>query len=146
VAPLALLFLAALVTATTSVPAQSSAQQSHVEANLPDSSAFTPLLQRDLLDYFRKNGVPGATEVNAELLRKEPTQSGASYPKFYAWVTVKNQDKVVAQGAVRVAAVARTGFEVTDFIPKEAARRDRSLLEAVFPRSLIPSIQERAAL
>jgi hypothetical protein len=145
VSRLPLSILVTLVVAAGDASAQPTVQQGHIEANVPGPSNFNHLLQRDLLAYFHSRGVSGAVEVKADLLRNEPTQSGTAYPKFYAWVAVSDQSKVVAEGAVRVVAIARTRFEITDFVSRGAARQDRALLEAVFPPPLIQSIQQRAA-
>jgi len=50
------------------------------------------------------------------MLRDGPTQSGVSYPKFYLWVRVAGGKSVDDRGAVRVVAVKRKRFDVTDFM------------------------------
>ena len=49
------------------------------------------------------------------MLDDRPSQSGIAYPKFYAWVKLSKSNVVVVEGVVRLAAVAKTRFEITDF-------------------------------
>jgi hypothetical protein len=125
--------------------AQPSVQASHIDANVPEESKFSELLNRDLLAYFKANGAVAATSVQVLLLRKAPTQSGVAYPKYYAWVQVDDSSTRLAEGAVRLAAIERTRFEVTDFVPKNKAKGSRELIESVFPRPLVPEILRLAA-
>ena len=125
--------------------AQPSIQASHIEANVPEQAKFTELLNRDLLAYFRANGAATATNVQVRLLRDAPTQSGVSYPKYYAWVRVQSGASRLADGAVRLAAIAQTRFQVTDYVPKDKAKGSRELVESVFPRALVPDILRLAA-
>jgi hypothetical protein len=125
--------------------AQPSLQASHIEAHVPEEAKFTELLNRDVLAYFKANGVAAATTVELRLLRDAPTQSGVSYPKYYAWVQVQSGTKRLAEGAVRLAAIERTRFEVTDYVPKHKANGQRELVESVFPRALVQDILRLAA-
>src|SRR5437016_282957 len=84
-------------------------QESHIDANVPDASAFDQYLQRDLKSYF------SGANVTVDLLRRGPTQSGVAYPKFYAWVRAVAPSAAPVEGAVRVEAVDRQKFIVTDF-------------------------------
>lgn len=56
--------------------------------------------------------------MDYELLRNGPTQSGVAYPKFYLWLRATNTEKTVIEGAVRVAAIEKKRFDVTNFIPR----------------------------
>ena len=99
---------------------QADVQLSHIEANVPEEKLFAAFLKRDLVSYFQSAGFPAARSARFELLRDAPTQSGVAYPKYYAWAQAYEGPQLVAEGAVRVAAIARTHFEVTDFIPRSA--------------------------
>ncbi|MCO4094897.1 MAG: hypothetical protein HEQ37_15655 [Acidovorax sp.] len=125
--------------------AQPSMQANHIDANVPEDGKFTELLNRDLLAYFKATGAATATNVQVRLLRDAPTQSGVSYPKYYAWVQVQSGASRLAEGAVRLAAIERTRFEVTDYVPKNKAKGSRELVESVFPRPLVPDILRLAA-
>ena len=120
-------------------------QASHIEANVPDESRFSRLLERDLNAYFETKGVrnPGS---RFELLRQGPTQSGVAYPKFYLWVRVSSGPNHVAAGAVRVAAVQGEGFEVTDFLTAEEIREAPNRVGSIFPAPLVGAIYERAGI
>jgi hypothetical protein len=91
-------------------------QASHIEANVPSSTDFEKFLQRDLSRYFSVTRKQKSLRVEFELLRDEPTQSGVSYPRFYAWVRVAGGKSPEDRGAVRLAAIEKKRFEVTDFL------------------------------
>ena len=137
--------IAILVAAVGPAAAQSSLQLSHIEAHVPEEKLFSQLLTCDLLAYFKANVDPAATTLEFRFLRDAPTQSGVSYPKFYAWVQVHAGTMRVAEGAVRLAAIDRTRFEITDFVSKAKAKQNRDLLQSSFPHALIPSILQLAA-
>ena len=136
--------IAILVAAVGPAAAQSSLQLSHIEAHVPEEKLFSKLLTRDLLAYFKANVDRAATTLEFRLLRDAATQSGVSY-KFYAWVQVHAGTTRVAEGAVRLAAIDRTRFEITDFVSKAKAKQNRDLLQSSFPHALIPSILQLAA-
>jgi len=118
--------------------------QSHVDANVPSSDQFHVLLKRDLHAFFR---AARGTEVavDYELLRPGPTQSGVAYPKYYLWARVRNAPGVlVDEGAVRVAAVDRKRFDVTDFVSKRDIQSNPTAVEQVFPKALADGIRSRA--
>lgn len=86
--------------------------------------------------------------MSYELLRKEPTQSGVAYPKYYAWVRVHRDDGLL-EGAVRLAAVDDekfevTNFEVTHFLGAREIVTSPRLIEPVFPQPLHQTIRDRA--
>lgn len=120
-------------------------QASHIQANVPDDTAFSRLLQRDLDAYFADRGFRSPA-VSFELLRRAATQSGVAYPKFYLWVRVRSVDGRFTSGAVRVAAVERQRFDVTDFLSASEIKADPSRVGSIFPRALVPGIIDRAAL
>ena len=113
-------------------------ESSHAGADVPPSREFDADLRRDLRSYFQ-----GAA-VAYELLRNEPTQSGIAYPKYYAWVRATTPDGAVREGAVRLSAVDRKHFEVSDFVTADAIRANPDAVEQIFPAPLCPIIRERA--
>jgi hypothetical protein len=118
---------------------------SHIGANVPAEKDFRRFLIRDLESYFVTSlGKP--VRVDHELLRDAPTQSGVSYPKYYAWVKISDGNKLISEGAVRVAAIDRVRFEVTDYLSKDDIRRDTQAVEKVFPKALSDSIRNRAGV
>jgi hypothetical protein len=140
-------FLLLAASATSCRPEKASLQrvaQSHVDANVPSEPAFDSLLRHDLAAYFTSRLGRDAT-VDYELLRRGPTQTGIAYPKFYAWVRVK-AGGAVEEGAVRLAARDRTGFEVTHFIPQAEIRGAPEALNTVFPPAVADSIRKRLQL
>lgn len=81
------------------------------------------------------------------MLRAAPTQSGVSYPKYYAWVMVKSGTGVIlVQGAVRLAAIEKVRFEVTSFISSKEIQAAPEKLNPVFPSLLIPNIRELSSI
>ena len=128
VAALLLLTVGCSIVACQS-PQDETIAESHIRANVPDDKDFDKFLKRDLETYFK--GLKGkSVTVQFDLLRKGPTQSGVAYPKFYAWVTIRDHDGVLEEGAVRVAAVEKKQFDVTDYINKADAARSFSRLRS----------------
>ena len=128
-----------------SVYAQS-IEQSHIDANVPARADFEPFLRRDVSSYFSKRFDQKMT-IDYVLLRDGPTQSGIAYPKFYIWVSSANEDKkTLVEGAMRLAAVEKKRFDVTDFVSKEEIVAGSTKIEEAFPRVLIPKIKERAGV
>jgi hypothetical protein len=122
---------------------QSGLQQSHIDGNVPPPGDFDRLLNRDLLAFFRSSGL-SATTVQWKLLRDGPTQTGISFPKFYAWIKVLDATVLLRQGAVRLAAIDRARFEVTTFLSAEQVRTDPEATGKVFPAPLVAEIQAKA--
>ena len=120
-------------------------QRSHIEANVPADSDFERFLQRDLDKYFKATRTKPFT-LTYEFLRKGATQSGVSYPKFYLWVQMSEEGKVVEQGAVRVAAVEKKEFQITDFARVAAIRADPASIYKVFPALVCETIKQRLGL
>lgn len=119
-------------------------QKSHIDGNVPEAGVFDAYLLRDLEAYFAADGMSKPT-VKYTLFRKEPTQSGVAFPKYYAWLSAVSDAGDVRIGAVRLAAVDRTAFEVTDFMRREDILANLDALARVFPAALLPAIRERAA-
>lgn len=138
------LAISAVLVLPQAAVARADVQQSHIESNIPGASEFAVLLERDLVSFFRQNGYPGVERVEVRLLRDAPTQSGLAHPKYYAWVMVATNGKTVQQGAVRVAAVDRIRFEVTDFVSQGQVRGATVPLDRIFPAALLPAIRQLA--
>lgn len=144
--PLILLF-AALPLASSPLSAQNlwgQIQQSHIDGNVPSAAEFEKLLQRDLLAYFQRIGRNEASGVTYELLRNEPTQSGVADPKYYLWVRIFAGSEVIDEGAVRVAALERTHFEILNFLPQANIKAQPSQVGVIFPALLVEKILARA--
>lgn len=117
--------------------------ESHIAANIPSTNDFRPFLIRDLTAYLKP--IHGdKLMVDYELLRDGPTQSGVAYPKFYLWVRATNAEKTVIEGAVRVAAVDKKRFDVTDFVPRSEIVAHPDSLARIFPQALIEKIHTKA--
>lgn len=126
--------------------AQPDVQRSHIEANLPASEVFENYLRRDLLAYFNSKDHRTFTTVEFLLLRDTPTQSGTSYPKFYLWGKAYSGATMQAEGAVRVAAVERTRFEVIHFLSKESILANPEEVMNVFPEALVSKVHQLAGV
>lgn len=140
----ALLLLVVLFSQSVAAQWQSALQSSHIEANIPPAESFEPLLRRDLLAFFGRADA-SVTSVEFKLIRNGPTQSGVAYPKYYLWVKVFAGSRPKEEGAVRVAAIDRERFEVTDFLSKAKIQAAPSEVGATFPAALVPSIISLAA-
>jgi hypothetical protein len=116
--------------------------KSHVRGNVPPSEAFDGFLARDLNEYFCGNSQNCG--IKYEFLRKSPTQTGVSYPKYYLWVRIVKDGKIAEEGAVRVAAIERTSFQVTDFLSREQIEESPSKVTTIFPSVLAEMILQKA--
>jgi hypothetical protein len=135
-------FLIAVLTAAPAVGAQDlrEVQLSHLEASVPAAADFERHLLRDLSSYFQERLGEKDVSLQFELLRDGPTQSGVSYPKFYVWVRVAGGETPANRGAVRLAAVEKEHFEVTDFVSEAAIRNDPKGIYSVFPAAVCEKI------
>ncbi len=118
-------------------------QASHIAANVPPDAAFMTTLRRDVLAYLAANRLPSKS-VDIELLRKGATQSGASYPKYYVWIRATDKAGHEVAGAMRIAAIGRARFDVTDFTSAASIRSKPALLASIYPALLISSIRQHA--
>lgn len=115
---------------------------SHIRANVPDEKDFAAFLKRDLESYFKELKKKNLV-VEYQLLRDGPTQSGTAFPKFYIWVTVKENGTLVEDGAVRVAAMEKERFAVTDYLARADIERDFDRVYQTFPRTVADKIKEK---
>jgi len=134
-----------LLVGGTAVSCQSigeSIADSHVRANVPDEKDFDTFMKRDLEAYFKdlkkKNLV-----VEYQLLRDGPTQSGTAFPKFYCWVTIKENGSLLEDGAVRVAAMEKKRFGVHDYLARVEIEKDMDKVYQTFPRPVADKIKEK---
>ncbi|MBC8136333.1 MAG: hypothetical protein H8F28_10645 [Fibrella sp.] len=117
-------------------------QASYIEGNVPVAKDFEAFLSRDLRTYFKAR-LKKPVEVKYEPLRNGATQSGVSYPKYYLWVTVFVNKKMMTQGAVRVAAVDKKRFDITDFLSVSELRKSPEAIDSTFPIPVGVKIRER---
>ncbi len=120
-------------------------QASHISANAPPDASFSKILDRDVRAYLAAHRLPSG-KVMIEPLRKGATQSGVSYPKYYIWIRATDAAKHHVEGAMRVMAIDRVRFEVTDFTLTNTIRTDPASLAAIYPSSIIPAIRQHAAI
>lgn len=114
-------------------------QESHIEGNVPPVAEFIALLQRDLDAYFAEL-YGKKVAVAWEFLREGATQSGVANPKYYLWVTVKADGEYMNEGAIRVAAIGKTSFEVTDFLEIATIKNQQEDIYSVFPAPVCEKI------
>lgn len=120
------------------------AQQRHfVNAHVPPPDQFHAILKRDLLAQFGAASRSPITDLSYELLRNEPTQSGTSHPRYYAWVTLKSAQGV-ATGAAKFRAEERKRFVLTNFLNVAQIRADPQGVGKLFPADLVPKIVKKA--
>ena len=119
--------------------------ESHIASNVPGTNDFRPFLIRDLTAYLKPTHGDKLT-VDYELFRDGPTQSGVAYPKFYLWLRATNAEKAVIEGAVRVAAIEKKRFDVTDFVPRSEIVSHPEMLTRIFPQALIEKIHTKAGV
>jgi len=150
IAPLALLFVSSTSWAAEKQPStadmermMAELQASHITANAPPDASFMTMLQRDVRAYLLANRLP-ANSLEIEPLRKGATQSGVAYPKYYVWIRAVDDARHHIAGAMRVAAIDRVRFDVTDFTPAASIRSDPTPLASIYPAVLIPAIRQHA--
>ncbi len=120
-------------------------ERSHIDGNVPAIKDFHRFLVRDLQKYFDAL-LKQKVRAEYELLRNWPTQSGMAFPKYYAWVKIYGKgDKLIEQGAVRIAAEDKTDFEITDFWNIKKIRDDEKNLELTFPKNLRALVLAKAS-
>jgi len=132
-------------TDSASVKALQDIQNSHIEGNIPNQDVFEKYMERDLVAYFSKKNKE-EIKVEYEYLRNGPTQSGVSYPKYYLWVVVKvkKDERTIDAGAVRVQAIDKKIFEVTNYLSKKEIQDNGNILDSVFPKGLNEAILIRS--
>ena len=118
-----------------------SASQSHINANIPKEVDFDTAFRSALERRFC--GLSKECRIEYELLRKGSTQSGTSYPKYYAWMRCFSENGLKMEGAVRLAAEDEV-FIVREFISKSEIIESPEVLRSVFPAALVGDIQRRA--
>lgn len=116
-------------------------QKSHIDGNVPKKTKFNAFLKRDLEKYFSSKY--GIVSVKWEFLREVPTQSGVAYPKYYLWTKLYKGENILTEGAVRVAAIEKKNFEVTDFINLEELKNKTKDIYSIFPVPVCEKILSR---
>ena len=108
-----------------------------------DSARLAPIMDRDLNAYFtRRAGHP--VRVQYDYLRRGPTVTGISYPKYYLWIVAHDSSRgaVTAEGAARVAEIDSV-IEVTHFFPKQYIAREPASVDSVFPPAVVGELRKR---
>ena len=113
----------------------------HIDANIPPAEVFDSYLKRDLSRYFKEKFNKNVT-VKFELLRDDPTQTGIAYPKYYLWVNITG-DKINQEGAVRVAAINKESFDVTDYVSLEQIKNNSKEVDNIFPSDISEKIKQK---
>lgn len=139
---LACLMCFALSVGCRSQNVMSDIAKSHIEANVPKGKLFDEYLRRDLKSYFCADAQN--CRVEYEFLRDGPTQTGIAYPKYYLWAKCFKGSSIATEGAVRVAAVERKNFDVTNFLSREEISESPSQVASIFPAPLVDKIVQKA--
>jgi len=107
-------------------------QRPHTEGNTPPVASFALFLNRDLLAYFKIRNAT-VNRVEWKFLRQGATQSGVSYPKFYVWARLYNHKQFLESGAVRIEAVDKNEFLVTDYVSRASVQKNPRITDSIFP-------------
>lgn len=116
--------------------------ESHIQGNVPADKDFRAFLERDLAAYFGHRAGKQVT-VDYEMLRDGPTQTGIGYPKFFAWVSVREADRVLEEGAVVLAAVDKKSFSVNDYHEASSIKQAPLTVRDSFPPPVAEAILSR---
>lgn len=140
--PSRLLLSLCLVTGCNAQSPVADLAQSHIDGNVPDAKVFDEYMRRDLAIAL----CPSKTSCNIqyELLRKEPTQTGVAYPKFYVWVKATSAKGETIEGAARLAATQKQQFYLTNFLSSEQIRTSPHKVNDLFPAALAGKILDKA--
>lgn len=111
-------------------------------SNVPESPDFGRLLIRDLGYYFGYQDGKHFS-ISYEMLRDYPTQTGISYPKFYLWEKVIEDNHITNGGAVRVAAIEKQRFEITHYISDEDIEVNPERIFMIFPAPIWEKIRAK---
>ena len=74
------------------------------------------------------------------------TQSGVAYPKFYVWLHATNAEPSVIEGAIRVAAIDKKRFELTDFVTRAEIVSHPDSVTRIYPAALVEKIHTKAGV
>ena len=118
-----------------------SISQSHIEGNVPEENNFDKLLHRDIELYFTKL-FKYKVIIKYEFLREGPTQTGIAYPKYYLWVKIWNGKELIKEGAIRIAAVEKTHFDITNFVSKDEIINGSINIYEIFPKPVCEKIKQ----
>jgi hypothetical protein len=116
--------------------------RSHIDANVPSPEFFDVYMKRDLSSYLCKSAA--SCRIEYQLLRDGPTQTGISYPKFYVWAKCFIDNRLQTEGAVRVAAVNKKEFQITNFLSRSQISDSPQQVGEIFPAPLVPNILQRS--
>ena len=139
--PLPLSLILLMLIAVSSI-AQSPAN-SNIQSDATDSSSFNESLRRDLTAYFCKTYKK--CRVDFEFLQNVPTPTGVSYPKYFLWAKAFSANKLISEGAVRVAAIDQQHFDVINFLDADEITASPADVEQIFPAALVQKIIAKAA-
>ncbi len=115
---------------------------SHIHGNVPEKDNFKLFMQRDLEKYFSDLYLKNI-RVKWEFLRKGATQTGVAMPKYYLWVVIYSGKRKISEGAVRVAAVEKNGFTVTDFVSISEIKNKSRDIYSIFPAPVCEKIKSK---
>lgn len=131
---IALCILSILVTPLTGCGY--SIAKSHIDGNVPAPEEFAALMKRDVKAYLESEGHRANPKIT--LLRDGPTQTGIAYPKYYVWIQTDGRQPI--QGAMRLSAVNKERFLVSDFMPLSEIQKAPDEVAKVFPKSVAKKI------
>lgn len=116
-------------------------QQSHVDANIPDKNNFDNLLNQNLEEYF--SSLYEHVTIKWEFLREGATQSGVANPKYYLWVYINKDNKLVDEGAVRVAASNKKSFDILEYATINQIENKSIDIYTIFPKAVCIKIESK---
>ncbi|MFA6131196.1 MAG: hypothetical protein WC730_02970 [Patescibacteria group bacterium] len=117
----------------------------HLEANEPPAEYLDEYLERDVMNYFNNVIDVHVTLLNFEFLREGASQVGLAEPKYYVWVSAYDDDIVVEEGALYLAAAEQQYFRILNFFSVEEIIEDPSEMNKLFPNDVMTKIEEKVA-
>ncbi|MBX9941327.1 MAG: hypothetical protein K2Y32_18840 [Candidatus Obscuribacterales bacterium] len=112
--------------------------------HLPPPDKFHFFLKRDLELHFSSE--VQSARVEYEQLNIVPSQVGVGWPKYFLWVRVFSRNKLVNEGAAKVAAISKEQFFVEDFYSKEQLMKSPLSLRHNFAYNYVAEVFNRAGI
>lgn len=106
-------------------------------------SASEYLVEESLRLYFF-NDAQASADLDWEFLRQGATRVGVTYPKYYLWVKVSREGRVLSQGAACLAVMGQGQLMVTDYFNLSEIQKSSPRMQAVFPKSVLHGIKQHA--
>lgn len=74
--------------------------------------------------------------IKSLFLRKGKTVSGTSFPKFYVWVEIYENNRILEDGAARIGITDEQEVYITDYLNRAEIKNTPQQIFEIFPRDV----------